>query len=94
MNYTPKINDYVKWKKGIEGWVYFKCKEYVTIEVSVRPKDDVNYEACCLHRNERLLVLCYHDQWKELEHVTSRQSIYEEKNCLEMVGESTGRESK
>ena len=78
MSYDPQINDYVFWAKGIEGWVYFKDKEYLTIEVSVRPKDDENYQACCLHRNERLLVVCYHKQWKELTYVKSRKSIYEE----------------
>lgn len=93
MIYDPKINDYVKWTKGVEGWVYFKCNDYITIEQSVRPKDCVNYEACCLHRNERLLVLCYKNQWEELEYITSRKSIYEEKQCVEMVGKGTGRES-
>ena len=44
MKYDPKVNDYVKWTKGVEGWVYFKCDEYITIEYSVRPKDEVNYE--------------------------------------------------
>ena len=44
--YEPQINDYVTWSKGIEGWIYFKDKEYVTIEVSVRPKDSQNYQAC------------------------------------------------
>jgi hypothetical protein len=33
MTYIPKVNDYVKWEtKGQEGWVYFKCKDYITIE--------------------------------------------------------------
>jgi len=78
MSYDPQINDYVTWAKGIEGWVYFKDKDYLTIEVFVRPKDCENYEACCLHRNERLLVVCYRNQWKELTYVKSRKSIYEE----------------
>ena len=92
MSYQPKVNDYVKWNngKGIEGWVYFKCNKYITIEVMVRPKNGVNYEACCLHRNERLLVICYQYQWEQLEYIKSRKSIHEEKNCVEMVGESTG----
>ena len=38
----PKVNDYVIWDKGEygkdEGWVYFFCDEYITIETSVRPK--------------------------------------------------------
>lgn len=75
--YNPKVNDYVKWKNELEGWVYFKDDQYITIEVAVRPKDGKNYEACSLHRNERLLVLCFYDQWKELEYVKSRKSIYE-----------------
>jgi len=78
MSYDPQINDYVTWAKGIEGWVYFKDKDYLTIEVFVRPKDCENYEACCLHRNERLLVVCYRNQWKDLTYVKSRKSIYEE----------------
>ena len=52
MTYEPQVNDYVNWTKGVEGWVYFKGKEYVTIEVSVRPKNSENYQACHLHRNE------------------------------------------
>ena len=89
MSYEPQVNDYVKWKKDIEGWVYFKDKEYITIEYSVRPKDSINYKCCPIHANERVLVLCYNNQWKELEYVKTRESVYEEEeNCLEMVGES------
>ena len=82
MTYEPKVNDYVEWNngKGVEGWVYFKDKEYITIEVNVRPKDCENYKACCLHRNERLLVVCYSEQWNELEYVKTRQSVYEEED--------------
>ena len=79
MKYEPQVNDYVIWNngKGVEGWVYFKCKDYITIEKSTRPKDCENLQACCLHVNERLLVLCYKSQWNQLEHVRSRESIYE-----------------
>jgi hypothetical protein len=77
MSYVPKVNDYVKWSKGVEGWVYFKSKEYITIEYSVQPKDEVNYECCSIHANERLLVLCYKEDWDQLEYVRTRQSIYE-----------------
>jgi hypothetical protein len=84
--YIPKINDYVEWTKGVEGWVYFKDKEYITIEHIVRPKDEVNLECCPIHKNERLLVICYAKQWKELKYIKSRQSIYEKtENCLAMV---------
>ena len=79
MTYIPKINDYVIWNngKGVEGWVYFKFKDYITIEKSVRPKDCENLQACCLHANERLLVLCYSNQWNELEYIKSRETVYE-----------------
>lgn len=78
-HYVPQINDYVKWKdgKGVEGWIYFKCPKYITIEKSVRLKDDENYRASPIHANERLLVLCYSDQWNQLEYVKSRESIHE-----------------
>ena len=93
MTYEPQVNHYVEWKKGVEGWVYFVDKEYITIECVVRPKDEVNLECCPIHKNERLLVICYPNQWKELKYIKSRQSIYEEeKNCMEMVGKSIGRE--
>lgn len=74
MNYDPQVNDYVKWNKNIEGWVYFKDKEYITIEISVRPKNIENIQHCSLHKNERVLVLCYRQQWKQLEYVKSRKS--------------------
>ena len=90
-NYEPQVNDYVVWTKGVEGWVYFKDREYITIEYVVRPKDEVNLECCPIHRNERLLVICYNNQWKELQYIKSRQSIYEEtENCLAIAGEVPG----
>ncbi len=95
MIYEPQVNDYVKWKKNIRGWVYFKCNDYITIEVSVRPKDKENYLHCSIHRNERLLVVCYHQQWEELKYVRKRKSKHEkEENHVEMVGESDWGESK
>jgi hypothetical protein len=78
MTYTPKVNDYVVWTRGIEGWVYFKNEEYITIETDVWEKDQENYEHCKLHRNDRVLVLCYHYQWNELTYIKSRKSVYEE----------------
>jgi hypothetical protein len=95
-NYTPSINDYVEWDngKGVEGWIYFKCNEYVTIECAVRPKDGENLKCCPIHRNERLLVICYEEQWKQLEYIKSRKSIYEEtENCLETSCQGPGRKS-
>lgn len=80
MTYTPQVNDYVVWNngKGVEGWIYFADSEYITIEESVRPKDKFNYQACSIHRNDRLLVVCYKEQWSQLEYVKSRESVHEE----------------
>jgi len=77
MSYVPKVNDYVTWKRDVEGWVYFKDSDYITIEVLVKPKNQINYKASSIHANDRLLVLCYQKQWNELNYVKSRTSIYE-----------------
>jgi hypothetical protein len=90
MSYQPQLNDFVRWKNDIEGWVYFKGNDYLTLEVSVRPKDKQNYQHCSLHRNERLLVICYYYQWGELEYIKSRKSIYEEDECMENNCQVTG----
>ena len=82
MSYEPQVNHYVKWTKGGDGWIYFKCEEYVTIEYNVRPKDEVNLDCCPIHKNDRLLVICYKEQWKQLEYIKSRTSIYEEEQNL------------
>jgi hypothetical protein len=78
MSYVPKVNDYVRWKNNIEGWVYFKDIQYITIEIGVRPKSIEDYENSSIHRNDRSLVLCYEDQWKELTYIKSRKSIDDE----------------
>ena len=75
MKYIPQLDDYVVWKNHVEGWIYFKSSDYITIEMRVRPKNEENYECCTLHRNERLLVLCFKDQWKELQYVKSRSLV-------------------
>jgi len=72
MSYIPQVNDYVIWKNGIEGWVYFKAKQYVTIEILTRLKDPEDYAHSSIHRNERLLILCYQNQWNELTYSHSR----------------------
>lgn len=86
MNYIPKLNDYVKWTKGVEGWIYYVDKEnaYVTIESMVRPKDETNYSHCSIHRNERLLVICYKPQWKELQYLGSRNNVYDKATVPEL----------
>ena len=71
--YVPKVHDYVKWK-GLQGWIYWidPEKKYLTIEIMVREKTEQSYKDCNLHRNERCLVLCYPENWKDLEYVKSR----------------------
>lgn len=78
MKYIPKVNDFVIWTKGVQGWVYFADSEYITIEASVKPKNSENYKAAPIHANNRLLVLCYKNQWHELQYIRSRQSVHEE----------------
>lgn len=74
--YKPRLNDYVKWTKGVEGWVYFLDQDYITIETMVIPKDQINIEHCSLHKNHRLLVICYKGQWNELNPVGYRTDKY------------------
>jgi hypothetical protein len=76
--YSPRLNDYVKWKEHVEGWVYFVDKEYITIETNVFPKDEQNVQACSLHKNNRVLVLCYHEQWNQLNCLGYRENKYSE----------------
>ena len=75
-HYTPKVNDYVKWK-NLEGWVYFKDDEYITIEIAVKEKKCTKGTN---HKKEHILVICYHNQWKDLEYVKSRAPKYEEED--------------
>lgn len=74
--YKPKVHDYVKWK-GLQGWIYWIDPErrYLTIEIMVREKTEESYKDCSLHRNERCLVLCYPENWKDLEYVKSRKDV-------------------
>lgn len=76
-DYNPKVNDYVFWKDHIQGWIYFKCAQYITIELMVKPKDEQNVMDCNLHKNDRVLILCYKSQWNELKYIKSRRTIYD-----------------
>ena len=79
-SYDPKVNDYVIWDKGEygsdEGWVYFKCEEYITIETGVRPKppEQINCKSSNKHKMIHTLLLCYSQSWGELKYVKSRKS--------------------
>jgi hypothetical protein len=71
----PEVNQYVKWHHNghvDEGWVYFKCPEYITIEVGTKPKCEENIKDCCLHKKTHILVVCHHWYWDELEYVKER----------------------
>ena len=76
MHYTPKVNDYVKWTdslgKVIEGWIYFFCSEYITIEIGVRDKCDENIKDCPIHKKTHCLVLCFNENWNQLEYIKRR----------------------
>lgn len=74
--YEPKVDDYVKWNKpmGVEGWVYFKDHEHITIEVGVKNKSEEQIANGSHHRKDHILVVCQCWCWKELEYIKSRQS--------------------
>ena len=45
MPYDPEVNDYVVWNTPMglvhKGWVYFKCEDYITIEIGVKLKNHI-----------------------------------------------------
>lgn len=80
--YIPKLNDYVRWEKGeysVEGWVYFKDVEYITLEVGVKCKDDDDIQHCPIHRKHHTLVLCFPEYYHQLRYIKTRNNIYDEK---------------
>ena len=78
-SYLPKVDDYVKWKDSlgrvIEGWVYFSSEYYITIEISVRDKPPCEYTMNEKHKKIHCLVLCFPENYHELEYVKSRSSV-------------------
>ena len=76
--YVPKVNDYVIWDKGKygidEGWVYFYCEEYITIETGVRPKpkETLDCKSSNHHKMIHTLLLCPAHCWQDLQYVKSR----------------------
>ena len=74
MTYSQKVDDYVKWRK-LEGWVYFKCSDYITIEISVKDKPD---NCVDFHKKVHCLVLCYSADWHEVQYVKSRDPFINE----------------
>jgi hypothetical protein len=79
MSYVPRLDDYVVWKDSlgrvIEGWVYFSSEYYITIEISVRDKPPCEYASNDKHKKIHCLVLCFPENYHELEYVKSRSSV-------------------
>lgn len=73
MHYTPKVNDYVAWNDH-EGWVYFVCPEYISIELSVKEKSEQSYSDCPLHAKTHCLLVCQSWYWDQLVYVKSRKN--------------------
>ena len=71
-SYSPQVDDYVKWKTD-EGWVYFICPDYLTIEVRVKDKCEQNIKDCPIHKKTHILVVCYKQYWNELEYIKNRR---------------------
>ena len=77
--YEPEVDDYVRWDKQSsintdEGWVYFKCDQYITIETGVRPRptcESTNGKKR-LHNNIHTLLVCPKEHWGQLEYIKKR----------------------
>ena len=81
-SYIPEVDDYVQWNKGkysVEGWVYFKDQEYITIEIGVKCKDPDNITDCPIHQKTHSLVLCFPEYYHQLTYIKTRANKYDEK---------------
>ena len=73
MTYQPELDDYVQWGNHT-GWVYFKCEQYITIELGVKPKPNCEYTKIEKHRYIHTLLLCHIWNQGELEYIYSRKN--------------------
>ena len=75
MSYTPQVDDYVIWTPTygppLKGWVYFVSEDYITIEIGVKDKPDELVE---FHKKTHCLVLCFPQDWHQLEYVKNRRN--------------------
>ena len=81
-SYIPEVDDYVRWNKGkhnVEGWVYYKDSQYITIETGVKCKDEEDIQNCPIHEKTHTLVLCFPEYYHQLKYVKSRNDKYDEK---------------
>ncbi len=85
--YEPQVNDYVIWNQGgygsNEGWVYFKCDQYITIETHVKLKPIDQYSKNDRHKYIHTLLLCPYYYWCQLKYVKSRKPIEDIKHYSE-----------
>ena len=65
----PKLDDYVSWR-NVEGWVYYIDDTHLTIEISVRPKED---DLVPRHKKHHCLIVVQDFQYDELVYVNSRR---------------------
>jgi len=70
-DYKPRLDDYVQYR-NIEGWIYFVCPEYITIEIGTKDKTEKQLKTGTHHRKDHILVLCYSQYWNELKYIRSR----------------------
>ena len=86
--YKPKVDDYVIWNttpQTLEGWVYFVSDYYITIEIGVKCMDE-NTKHCSLHEKTHTLVLCFPEEWENLEYIKTRVSKYSDE-CYSQIPE-------
>lgn len=74
MSYVPLVDDYVKWHPThgpvLQGWIYFKCDKYITIEIGVKDKPD---DYVHFHKKTHCCVLCFPENWHQLEYIKTRR---------------------
>ena len=83
--FDPQVNDYVVWNREshkIEGWVYFKDDEYITIEIGTKPKNYCNYVKNVLHCKDHILVVCHSFYWNQLKYIITRETNHETANTF------------
>ena len=86
--YKPQVDDYVIWNTTpypLEGWVYFVSEYYITIEIGVTCMDE-DVKHCSLHEKTHCLVLCFPENWNQLEYVKTRVSKYSDE-CYSQIPE-------
>ena len=79
MTYKPSVDDYVIWHhNGLvhKGWVYFTDDQYNTIETGIKPKPNCEYTKNERHKYIHTLLLCFPNQWKDLEYIHTRKNRY------------------